>query len=274
VFPLRYNMPTSSSTIATPTEPSVAPPPPRQLKPQPSMAEFTAFHGMVCSPVSSQRCIEYFDGCALFASQEDYYYGPNIHHHLASHDYLRTPIALNLFSYYSLVVFSCTGFLSLLGRTKRSFICEENETFSIDDGSDDGERPAVQSKSLHNIPGAKSLVIPFKAIDYLIQRSQSFSSDNDTDSSARTEDSSRSGRRQPLPQVRLIRRFEFEFGNLLSVIMCHFVCSNGRKYLVEVYDFRHKESVITRTISSIFAAVRGLLGILQERTTASSTKQC
>mmetsp|Transcript_129955 Transcript_129955/g.363757 ORF Transcript_129955/g.363757 Transcript_129955/m.363757 type:complete len:262 (-) Transcript_129955:104-889(-) len=260
-------MPTASFAGSTANGSSVLSPP------GPSMDEFAAFHGMVCRPASSVRCIEYFDGCALFASQEDYSLSKD-HDHLTSFDYLRTPIKLNLFSYYTLVIFSCTGLLTFLGKTKRTLICEENVTFSQDqimvDASDDGDRPVVQSKSLNSIPGAKPLVIPSKAIDYLMKRSQSLATVPDPT----TKEGDGLVPSLP-PQVRLIRRFEFEFGNLLSVMMCHFVCSSGRKYLVEVYDFHHKESFLTRTISFVFSAARGLLRILQERPafTTTSIKQ-
>lgn len=173
----------------------------------PSLEDYKAFHGMVCGITASRRCIASFDGCCLFANRSDYENSKD----LATFDYLRTPTGLNLFTYYLLVVISFTGLSTLLGYTELLLAqVEDNETFSKGDGK------VVKSKSYGD------LEIPAKAIDYLIDRSQELSKD------------SLSGNK--LPQVQLTRRFEFNFGNWLSVVMCHFVCSNGRKYLVEVYS--------------------------------------
>lgn len=210
----------------------------------PSLKEFEAFHGMVCNPISSQRCIQYFDGCALFASQEDY-----ATTNLKTFDYTRTPIPLNIFTYYMLVVFSCTGLISLLGMTTPSLICEENTVFSTDRFDKEKEDlPVVQSKTLKNIPGEKILFIPNKVIFYIIQRSLGLH-ESDEISSLKSA---------LLPKVKLIRRFEYQFGNLLSVMMCHFVC-NDHKYLVEVYSFHHTESFVARIISSIMKGARWVL---------------
>ena len=212
----------------------------------PSLQEFAAFHGMVCNPISSRRCISYFDGGALFASQDDY-----AALDLGSFDYTRTPVRLNLFTYYFLVIFSGTGLLTLFGKTTPSLICHEDVLFSSKTIHDCGENePAVESKSLKNIPGMTSLVIPNKAIDYIIQRSFEFQ---------RVDNGS--NMMSDVTQVRLIRRFEYQFGNLLSVIMCHFDC-DGRKYLVEVYDFHDKQSLVTRIISSILLRTRAILGLV------------
>ena len=38
-----------------------------------------------------------------------------------------------------------------------------------------------------------------------------------------------------IPELTLVRRFEYDFGGFISVMMLHFLCTNGRKHLVEIY---------------------------------------
>ena len=218
---------------------------------QPTMAEFKAFHGMVCNPRSAQKCVKYFDGCALFADQKDY----ETRNELASFDFLRSPIPLNLWSYYALVFFSCTGLLSLLGYTK-AHQCQEEDvvlcTAETTKSKDEAET-VVESHCLHNIPGIPSLTIPNHVIHYIVERS------------ARGLDP---GAWPPIKEVRLIRRFEFEFGPLLSVMMCHFVCQDQR-FLVEVYAFHHSPTnIMARIIAYTMVTVQKILFRLARRRNA------
>jgi len=231
------------------------------VKSSPTMAEFSAFHGMRCNPLSSQRCIDYFNGGALFASQTDYDVPGDSSRNLASFDFTRTPIGLNLITYYLLVIFSGTGLLSLVGQTNACLIREENISFknATSISTVDGEKPSVRSLNLCNIPGAKSLVIPQKVIKYIVDRSNQLGPCEGKDETSPPASS----------DVRFIRRFEFQFGTLLSVIMCHFECRHGRHYLVEVYEFGRHDSIFTRAISSVMSAARGLLDAL-ERISASN----
>ena len=207
---------------------------------EPTLNEFTAFHGMVCNPMSAKRCIDYFNGGALFASQTDYEKDD-----LETFDYTRTPIRLNLFSYYALVVFSCTGLLSLLGHTRAPTIQEENAILKVNETGRD--EVAIHSNSLHNIPGAKALIIPRKTLRYISERSNS----------------------APSQEILFMRRFEFEFGSLLSVIMCHLEC-NGKRFLVEVYAFHHSTNPFARFVSSLMSTAETCLFSLAHWTTKLS----
>jgi len=219
------------------------------------MAEFKAFHGMVCNPLSAQKCVDYFDGCALFADQKDY----TTRNELASFDFLRTPIPLNLLSYYALVLFSCTGLLSLLGYTKVHQCQEEDAVFSTAKAtnSNDEAETVVESHCLHNIPGIPSLTIPKYVIHYILERST-------------TRGLQDPGAVPRGKEVRLIRRFEFEFGPLLSVMMCHFECQTQR-FLVEVYAFHLSPSStnpMARIIAYTMVTVQKILFMLARRRNA------
>lgn len=209
------------------------------------MAEFQAFHGMICSPASAQKCVDYFDGAALFASQRDYE-----NKDLSSLDFMRTPIQLNLWTYYALVLFSGTGILSLLGKTKATLIQEENVQWTPEMKID----PVIQSKCLHKIPDTESLTIPLHVIRYIVDRSHHLNDQQETVSN----------------EVHFIRRFEFEFGTLLSVLMCHLEC-NGRRFLVEVFAFHDLNNPATRVVSFLMTAAQTLLSVLTRR--IGKTKQ-
>ena len=209
------------------------------LRGPPSISEFTAFHSMVCNPLSAQRCIEYLDGAALFASQDDYQTTEAV----STFDYLQTPLRMNWFTYYGLVIFSGTGLLTLLRQTETKLVQEENVTFGELDH--EGKTAAVsnrkvESKSLDKISGRNSLVISSEVIDYLIQQSRRMGPKSTTSSADKALC-------QP-GEIRLIRRFEFQFGSLVSVMMCHFECCHQRRYLVEVYQFSEGRDWMTRLI--------------------------
>ncbi|KAJ1421726.1 hypothetical protein B484DRAFT_399344 [Ochromonadaceae sp. CCMP2298] len=85
------------------------------------LPEFTRFHGMLCGPSASQRCIDAFDGRILFMPS----------------NYKKRGIAayeergLNLLTYYSLVLSSLTGLSSLLCAT--TTITAEEDMAGISD---------------------------------------------------------------------------------------------------------------------------------------------
>jgi hypothetical protein len=225
---------------------------------EPTMSEFKAFHGMVCNPVSAQKCIDYFDGGALFASQQDY--ARTTTNDLSFLDFTRTPIPLNLFTYYTLVLFSCTGFLSLLGQTKAPLIQDENQVMvvTVPETDQEEDAPVVESQQLYKIPGAKSLTIPRSVLWYIVDRSRDWNQDGAAAAAAASTTTTTT------KEVHLIRRFEFEFGALLSVIMCHFEC-NGRRFLVEVYAFHlSNNNPVTRIIAFLMATAQTLLFALAQ----------
>jgi hypothetical protein len=170
-----------------------------------SLEEYSAFHGMLCRWSASVRCIKSFDGSLLFADYESYEKSGK---DLASVDFNRPPFKFNVGFYYLLVIYSSTGLCTLLGQTK--FTCQkpEKQRFTL------GNEKYIYSE-FH-----KELRVTPEAIDYLLERSQAAS----TSTSA--------------PELLLTQRFEYEFGNYLSVMMLHFTCSAGQKHLVEVYDCR------------------------------------
>jgi hypothetical protein len=165
----------------------------------PSVDDYIAFHGMFCSPFVARQCIDSFDGSAFFANKNYYESGCN----LEFIDYSRRRFfRLKVFTYYLLVLVTFTGLCSLFGQTKLTAQRKEDEHFTIED-----ERE-VQS-NFH-----EDLQVPPHVIAYILKTSQT-------------------------TELVLKQRFEYDFGTFFSVIMLHFVCSNGRKHLVEVYKWNH-----------------------------------
>jgi hypothetical protein len=170
----------------------------------PPLTDYIAFHGMLISPAGARRCVDSFNGVVLFAEQAAY----DNHSDLKNFDYNRTPLRLTVWSYYLLVAFSLTGLCSLLGQTRLLISIDSEDTVFFA-----GEEEAVDSIEIQN------LRIPAYAISYVIQRAN--------DQKLKSA--------KPVQSIKLTRRFEYNFGGFLSVMMVHFVCCNGRKHLIEVY---------------------------------------
>lgn len=192
---------------------------------EPSIEDYTKFHSMLCEPGISQRCIDSFTGCAVFASQKEYAAVAN----LETVDYNCTPIRLSLFTYYWLVLVSFTGLSTILGATHVMLVRDENLTFSanVADKASDAENNVLFTSESH-----PNLSLPPSVIEYIRERSRALTG----------------GRPE---SVTLTRRFEIDFSGFLSVMMCHFMCSHGRKHLVEVYKVR---SGILSTIASVIVS--------------------
>jgi hypothetical protein len=76
------------------------------------LPDFTRFHGMLCGPAASQRCIDAFDGRTLFMPHDYKQKG------IAAYEVIGSGMSgLNIFTYYSLVLSSLTGLSTLLGAT-------------------------------------------------------------------------------------------------------------------------------------------------------------
>jgi hypothetical protein len=180
--------------------------PVRMTVANPPLSDYIAFHGMLISPPSAQRCIDSFNGVVLFADQSTY----DNRMDLKYFDFNRTRLPLTIWSYYVLVAFSLTGLCSLLGQTKL-LTCNDAENKEC--RADDEKEVAVDSIEIQN------LRIPTYAIRYVIQRANDLKCDSE----------------KAVSTLQLTRRFEYNFGGFLSVMMVHFVCCNGRKHLVEVY---------------------------------------
>lgn len=192
---------------------------------------------MVCTFSTASKCVDSFDGSILFASRSDYQKDKNI----ASYDYSRTAATLNVFTYYLLVLVSFTGLCTLLGQTQIPLFRDECEQIVP------GEGNVVASKS------DPDLQVPSKIIEYMLERSQEFSQQKNESSDSKTART---------PELMLTRRFELNFGKFLSVVMLHFVCSNGRKHLVEVYSLN--DSWMGK-IAGIFENVAKLVIAIMER---------
>ena len=249
---------------------------------------------MLCTPATARRCIASFSkGAAVFADQQEYYCGDNDDDadadndgdknnstsitNLARWDFNRTasPLALNVWTYYVLVVFSMTGLSSLFGRT---------HCLKAVDYNDDGNTARLFRKEgtttttttttnggVNSMALTNTLRLPSCAIHYVINRALSLGPmDTTTTTTATTATSSSSASAchyKPAEKgtLRLVRRFEYEFGGggstssttnggaaaapALSVMMIHFVCQYGRLHLVEV--FRIDESTVLGYIGKV-----------------------
>ena len=78
----------------------------------PSLDEYKCFHGMLCKPGTANRCIESFNGVALFADQKEYYGNGNDDddinnlNHLSNFDFnnntaeVGSGLPFNIWTYY------------------------------------------------------------------------------------------------------------------------------------------------------------------------------
>ncbi|KAG7351164.1 hypothetical protein IV203_010524 [Nitzschia inconspicua] len=213
----------------------------------PSLTDYTNFHGMLCRVGTARRCIQSFDGVALFADQSTYHRND---HDLSSVDYKHKGILLGLsvVNYYLLVLFSLTGACTLVGRTK---------FLAMQDGLFDQFHPHETGPMICSKETKETLCMPPKVLDYIRKRSADLDYDQDQ---SQPQNSST----PPLSQacsnddtVVLKRRFEYEFGGYLSVMMLHFQCSRGRTHLVEVYRV-HSDSALGRVVNLLLQPLRFL----------------
>ena len=209
---------------------------PQGTPPKPTSAttlkDFVHFHGMLCRPSTAARCIRAFDRGTILFMPSDY------NATAAScclHNYDCSGGALTLTSYYALVVFSLTGLWTVLGRTK----------FLI--GRHEPGRPTLTKngmKAQHN----PRLVLDKTVIDYL---------------HARHPDAT---------EFCILRRFEYDFTNLLTVVMLHLQCNAGKIHLVEVYEIPNPIlRTIGRQLFSILGAITKFLTRRRRRRHDSSS---
>lgn len=241
--------------------------------PKASLDDYTAFHGMLCGPEAARRCIQTFeDGVALFADQEDYDDASkkNDKNRLADFDFNDLPVRLNLWSYYLLVLVSLTGFCSTLGFTKVIEAIDYN-----DNGGDHnsprgsllrfrkGDDTCIESsKTVMTLP----LRLPPEAMEYVIGRSISLgpvSIEHEAGGNQKTENTTTisGGAKNAIPELVLTRRFEYDFGGFLSVMMLHFLCTNGRTHLVEIYrmDTGTTTGLIARRVTALLYRIERML---------------
>eukprot|EP00977_Amphora_coffeiformis_P006559 scaffold1404_cov166-Amphora_coffeaeformis.AAC.26 len=178
-----------------------------------SLEDFRNFHGMLCRPFTARRCIQAFSDSTVLFMPHDYENSPSLEIYDSSRP------AMNLMSYYGLVLISLTGLWTLLGRTKFLVGREENhKAFST-------------PLSAETNP---DLVVQPKVLDYLRDRNPKST------------------------EFALKRQFEYDFTGLLSVIMLHISCDQGKLHLVEVYKVHHAgvRAVLSPIVNSLGSFVQ------------------
>ena len=231
---------------------------------KPSIKDYTAFHGMLCGPVAAHRCIQSFQGGALlFASQEDYDTSTG---DLYEFDHNAMPMRLDLWSYYLLVLASLTGCCSALGCTKVVSAIDYLDNDSDNDSDRDtppntllrfktGDNLSIESsKNSTMLP----LRLPPKAMEYVMDRYTTKEPKNTEESDAKL---AAGNCNDATPELTLIRRFEYDFGGFLSVMMLHFRCTHGRTHLIEIYRLDRSKTV-GAIVSPLLDCLTGLKFIL------------
>eukprot|EP00527_Entomoneis_sp_CCMP2396_P007111 CAMPEP_0198140174 /NCGR_PEP_ID=MMETSP1443-20131203/3380_1 /TAXON_ID=186043 /ORGANISM="Entomoneis sp., Strain CCMP2396" /LENGTH=224 /DNA_ID=CAMNT_0043802521 /DNA_START=53 /DNA_END=727 /DNA_ORIENTATION=+ len=184
-----------------------------------SLQDFRNFHGMVCNPAAAGRCINEFSGATSIFMPSDYTRPTNEADGGCLNSFRSFDISkiLNRVSYYALVLFSFTGLTSLLGCTKFLIGREEQGEISVEEGN-------IVAES------NPELVIDSSVFEYIIKKQaqqQQFEDDLVTSSCNH--------------QFFIKRRFEYDFGGMLTVMMIHLGCvgDEGKTHLVEVYRVKN-----------------------------------
>ena len=183
----------------------------------PTIEQYHAFHSMLCSPRTAWECCESFTrggGCVMFLPS-----APDSSRTEGELSRGNFSARLGLVSYYALVVFTLTGLSTLLGLTDA---VERREVGREEEGAllpGPGDAPTPRFGSARD----PAVVATPAILDYVRRRG------GETDGKS---------------QMRLIRRFEYDFRPVgLSVIMLHILSSGDDEggdvlHLVEVYRFR------------------------------------
>lgn len=252
----------------------------------PSLKDYAAFHGMLCKPDTAGRCIESFqDGAILFGTQDEYEIAVASmkDNKCANYDVNNIPFLFNIWTYYLLVVLSFTGFSSLLGFTK---VIEAVECVECFDGSEDDRSDVLfrfkrrDNKHFESTASKNNFRIPPQVLEYVIDRSFALGpkplEQENKDLPTIEKDDPLVSDESLLPELILLRRFEYDFGGFLSVMMLHFMCTNGRLHLVEIFCF-NRESVIARIgrlmLQPLYIARRMLLKLQSCPQPVNNTKK-
>ena len=236
--------------------------------------DYMAFHSMVCSRQTARRCIESFTGAILFGSMEEYGEGDDDDDdddcgsidkssctnnrdegyrdsnnatttttttRLRRLDYRYTAPYLSVPSYYLLVVFSLTGFCTLLGHTQCFQASHPKKTITVDvqDGNSTksslpyaSAAPKILSQIASSMMKIKSLTIKPQIFQYILNDNNDGFNTSSTTTSSSNNIKNKSGK----VEITIDRIFEFSFGSALDVVMMHIiVCGKNEKHLVEVY---------------------------------------
>ena len=234
--------------------------------------DYMAFHSMVCSPQTARRCIESFTGATLFGSMEEYGEGDDggdygsidgssctnnsddrdSNNATANTTYLRrldyryTAPFLSVPSYYLLVVFSLTGFCTLLGHTQCVQASHPKKKITVDVQDGNGNKSSLRSSTATKVLSQtatsmmkmKNLTIKPQIFQYLLDDNDNCSNTTTTTAAATTNKNKNNNHNNKSGKVEITidRIFEFSFGSALDVVMMHiFVCGKKEKHLVEVY---------------------------------------
>lgn len=231
----------------------------------PTTEDYKAFHSMVCSPRTAERCIKSFTGAILFGEVTEYGDGgddvvgdDNNHdsyatrttryHHsqqprhqqLRRLDYRYTVPFLSVPSYYLLVGFSLTGLCTLFGATQCFQSSQQSKTFTVDlkskekdaNNCDNKYKSGMTTKSLSD---EVSSMTKFKNLRIKPQIFHYIMNDNDDEVSRTESFATTMGPTTALIDITIDRIFEFSFGSTLNVVMVHILC-HGKRHLVEVYE--------------------------------------
>ncbi len=201
-----------------------------------SLEEYTAFHGMLCNPFAVQRAIQTFRGGAIvFADQKEYDAAAKGKINLEDYDCNIVPIPLSMWSYYLLVLISLTGFCSALGFTRVIEVVD----YSDNSGDEDTQLRFKKGDGAHiessNSEPALPLIFPSSAIDYVIDQSFKMGPLSTKSTTNGEFNANSTTLKHAVPEVNLVRKFEYDFGGFISVMMLHFLCTNGKTHLMEIY---------------------------------------
>ena len=243
-----------------------------------SVKDFSHFHGMLCRPSTAQRCIDEFVGATILFMPLDYNnkkHQTNIQsdnkptkHSPASSSlsHFRTWDASHILtttSYYGLVLLSFTGLSTLLRQTR--FLVGRQETPATDNSLSSENQP---SKILDGKIVAESnpnLVIEESVFDYIIAQEQV--NKDPAQQSTLTAKHQSAINTSTSEQFYIKRRFEYDFGGLLSVMMIHLgqtgTDSEHKTHLVEVYEI--KNAVIRALWSRLVTPFGSLLQEISRR---------
>ncbi|GAX27749.1 hypothetical protein FisN_13Hh151 [Fistulifera solaris] len=180
---------------------------------------------MLCQPATAAKCIRSFDGSILFMPKAvaD---AANLQA-CSLQKYEFSSGRLTLLSYYLLVLVSWTGFLTLIGRTKFLIGREEDGNLPLPD-----RVQAEKAGKRHNLDLGLDR-------NRLLAHVQSVRPDT--------------------TELFIKRRFEYEFGNIVSVVMLHLVCDQGRLHLFEIYHMHNPLlRYIVKSLSTIVACFKGI----------------
>jgi hypothetical protein len=197
-----------------------------------TLEDYIHFHGMLCNPGTAARCIQSFDGSVLFMPKAAADAANLQACSLQKYEF--SSGRLTLLSYYLLVLVSWTGFLTVIGRTKSLIGREEDVNLPLPD--------LVQAE----IAGQRHNLMLGLDRNRLLVHVQSIRPDT--------------------TELFIKRRFEYEFGNIVSVVMLHLVCDQGRLHLFEIYHMHNPLlRYIVKSLSTIVAILKGILFPLQKK---------